>query len=98
MKKRTIQKSHVSVPMQLLKVLENSQFFVVYPDFVSVHCDFQQNYAHFFDNATKYMKHAARAYFQQFFSETYGNVEVNTESKEVAGAQVSELKSRIWGN
>lgn len=85
------------MPMKFSDILEKSDFFVVYPRFCSVHRDFQENYAHFLDKNTEHIKYAARAYFQHIFSKR-GNVEVNTKAKETAGVQVSELKSRIWGN
>lgn len=98
MKKRAINKSHLLTPMTLLKPLEESDFFVVYPKFATVNFDFRRNYTHFFDNSTEHIEHAARAYFQTIYS-VHGNVEVNTKLKANPGkAQVSELKSRIWGN
>lgn len=95
MKPRAIDRNHLLMPMIISKFLVKSNFFFVYPKYAFENLNFQENYAHFFDN--KHIEYAARAYFQTIYS-VHGNVEIKTESKANPGAQVSELKSRIWGN
>lgn len=77
-----------------LATLDESHFFLAYPNFVETWIHFNKKYAHKLDKDDEHIKFAAEKYFLDLFENNRScpNVDVAFEEKQVRGIQVSLMK------